>query len=56
MIFTRILLGARAVISFSIRSEMPGYIVLPPAWSGSDKYKSDILRIDISTNQDDVPV
>ena len=32
MILTFIEDGARAVISFCIRSEIPGYMVVPPDW------------------------
>ena len=34
MILTRMDEGARAVISFCIRSEIPGYMVVPPDWEG----------------------
>src|SRR6201992_3600160 len=38
MILTFIEEGARAVISFCIRSEIPGYIVVPPDWANVSEF------------------
>lgn len=34
--------GARAVISFCIRSERPGYMVVPPDWDRGQQKMSGI--------------
>ena len=47
MILTFIEDGARAVISFCIRSEIPGYMVVPPDWEMLDSavnYEFSILK------------
>ena len=56
MILTFIDDGARAVISFCIRSEIPGYMVVPPDLTHRLALNSETFYKQVGTHHDDVAV